>query len=209
MFTGLIEEIGVAEAVNTLSGGRRFRIGAKRIMDDLKEDDSVSVNGACLTVTGVKKGSFEATAVEETLRRTTLRDLRPGNRLNLERALEAGSRLGGHWVQGHVDGVGRLVSRQKEGTGLILTVEVPVQLTPFVVEKGSIAIHGVSLTVTEIRKTRLKVAVIPHTLEKTVLNELFPGSAVNIETDLLGKYLYKWQGGSQNLNARTPFTQIE
>ncbi|HHS13678.1 MAG TPA: riboflavin synthase [bacterium] len=198
MFTGLIEEIGVAESVNTLSGARKFRIGAKRIMEDLKEDDSVAVNGVCLTVFGVKNGSFEATAVEETLRRTTLTDLRPGNRLNLERALKVGSRLGGHWVQGHVDGIGRLVSRKNQGTGLLLTVEIPEKLAPFVVEKGSIAIHGVSLTVAEIRKTRVSVAVIPHTLEKTVLSDLPPGSAVNIETDLLAKYLYKWKARPDN-----------
>jgi riboflavin synthase len=189
MFTGIIEEIGTLQRVVPISHGRRFCIIAKRVLDDIKPEDSVAVNGVCLTVTNLDRTTFEVTAVDETLERSTLRRLDAGQKINLERALRVGDRMGGHWVQGHIDGTGNVVSSKRRGDGLLLTIEIPERLTKYTVEKGSIAIDGVSLTIADVATHRITVAIIPYTLEHTTLGSLRNGSQVNIEVDVLGKYV--------------------
>ncbi len=189
MFTGIIEEIGTLQRVVPISHGRRFHITAKRILDDLKPEDSVAVNGVCLTATKIEKTTFEVTAVDETLERSTLRRLGAGQKVNLERALRVGDRMGGHWVQGHIDGMGNVISSKRLGAGLLLTIEIPEHFVKYTVEKGSIAIDGVSLTIADVSNHRMTVAIIPYTLEHTTLGSLRNGNQVNIEVDVLGKYV--------------------
>ena len=189
MFTGIIEEIGTLQRVVPVSHGQRFHITAKRILDDLKPEDSVAVNGVCLTVTNLDRTTFEVTAVDETLERSTLRRLSTGQKVNLERALRMGDRMGGHWVQGHIDGTGNVVSSKRRGDGLLITIEIPERLIKYAVEKGSMAIDGVSLTIADVSTHRITVAIIPYTLEHTTLGSLRNGNQVNIEVDVLGKYV--------------------
>ena len=194
MFTGLVETVGTVRTARALSQGRLFGIACPSLLDDLKPDDSVAVNGVCLTATAVTAEGFEATAVGETLERSTLSRLRPGVHVNLERALRLGDRLGGHLVQGHVDGQGHVISSQPAGTGYWLDLEIPPDLERYAVEKGSIAIHGVSLTLAQVMPGRVRVAVIPYTWTHTVLHNLNPGDAVNLEMDLIGKYVERLMG---------------
>ena len=189
MFTGIIEEIGMLQRVVPVSHGRRFHITAKRVLEDLKPEDSVAVNGVCLTATNIDRTTFEVTAVDETLERSTLHRLGTGQKVNLERALRVGDRVGGHWVQGHIDGTGNVVSSKRRGDGLLLTIEIPEHLIKYAVEKGSIAIDGVSLTITDVSTHRMTVSIIPYTLEHTTLGSLRIGSQVNLEVDVLGKYV--------------------
>lgn len=191
MFTGLIEEIGTIRSVSSISGGKRFSIHAKTILDDVKIDDSVSVNGVCLTVTGLGLDFFDATAVTETLGRSTLDSFYAGNPVNLERALCLKDRLGGHLVQGHVDGLGVVRQIHQDGTGTVVDIEIPSSICRYVIEKGSIALNGVSLTVATLNANKIQVAVIPHTWKKTTFNTLNTGDRLNIEVDLIGKYVEK------------------
>jgi riboflavin synthase len=192
MFTGLIEEIGSVERVTVISSGRQFRIACRNITEDLAPDDSVSVNGVCLTATTVEAKYFEATAVEETLGRSTLKGLKPGDRVNLERALRLNDRLGGHIVQGHVDGVGKIVSLVRQGAGSLLKIQIPEGLSKYTIEKGSIAVDGVSLTIASVDGYFISISVIPHTLQKTTLQFAKPGTEVNIEVDFMGKYVERF-----------------
>ena len=194
MFTGLIEEIGTVESVRPLASGREIRIRASRVLADLSPEDSISVNGACLTVTRTETNFFESTAVLETLQRSTLGRLVPGQRVNLERALKVGDRLGGHFVQGHVDGVGKIISLVPQGMGRLFEVEIPAPLSRYTIEKGSIAIDGISLTIARLKGNRLTVSVIPYTLEHTTLGLTRPGTEVNVEVDVLGKYVERFFG---------------
>ncbi len=192
MFTGIIEEIGVVEAVEPRQGGARLRLRAPLVASDLAEGDSVSVSGVCLTAVELRAGSFGADVSPETLRRSTLGGLRTGAMVNLERALKPSSRMGGHIVQGHVDGVGAIESlEQPGGEDWWLRVRVPDELDPYLVFKGSIAIDGISLTIAEVERGRISVAVIPHTYEHTTLRLKRSGDGVNIETDVLAKYVEK------------------
>ena len=191
MFTGLIEEIGHISLVTSQSGGLLLKIAAKRIPEDLKPEDSVAVNGVCLTVVSCGPDGFEANVVPETMHRTSFSRCRKGDEVNLERALRLGDRLGGHWVQGHIDGVGRIISVTPAGTGKNLSVRIPMNLCNFLVEKGSVALHGVSLTVAEVKTDIFSVALIPVTLTHTTLGMLKPGESVNIEVDILAKYIQK------------------
>ena len=180
MFTGIVEELG---AVRTRDGGR-FTFEAKVVLEDAAIGDSIAVNGCCLTVVEMGDGWWAADAVEETLSRTNLGDLEAGDPVNLERPVRAADRLGGHIVQGHVDAVGEVVSPAPD-----LRVRFPVQLARYVVEKGSITIDGCSLTVVEAGDDELSVAVIPHTAEVTTLGRRQPGDRVNVEVDLVAKYV--------------------
>lgn len=191
MFTGLIEEIGTVKSVKNIGGGKHFTIAALKIMDDLKIDDSVSVNGVCQTVVSRTDNSFEVTAVEETLRKSTLWQFSIGDSVNLERAAAVGDRLGGHIVQGHVDCVAYVKSIEKEQTGILVWVEYPMEYNKYVVTPGSIAIEGVSLTIAREKGDSFMVSIIPHTWNVTTLRDLKPGSKVNIEFDILGKYIEK------------------
>lgn len=189
MFTGLVEEAGRIERLEERPGGRRFWVAARRVLEDMRVGDSVALNGCCLTAIAVEPGRFAVEAVPETLRRTTLGGWGEGERVNLERPLKLEQRLGGHLVQGHVDGVGVVRSVVAEGEGRRVSLEVPGPLARFVAEKGSLAVDGVSLTIAACTGASCEVALIPHTLAVTVAGEYEPGRRVNLEVDLLARYL--------------------
>jgi riboflavin synthase len=189
MFTGIVRELGIVEAADGGPEGMRLRVRAQQVAAQAALGDSVSLSGACLTVTEVDGDTLSFDAVPETLERTSLGRLRPGDALNVEPALRAGEPLGGHIVQGHVDGVGRVLAVPREGDGARLEVEPPPELLRYCVEKGSICVEGVSLTVAALSPRSFTVALIPHTLEVTTLGGLAPGNEVNLEVDVLAKYV--------------------
>jgi riboflavin synthase len=201
MFTGIIEEVGtIAELKKGAEpdGGARIVVRAKQALSDgpagpkLQEGESIAVNGVCLTARYITAQSFSADLAPETLKRSSLGALKQGSRVNLERAMTASSRFGGHIVQGHVDGVGKLVALDALPDGNFwLTVEVPTELECYVVWKGSISLNGTSLTVAKLEENRVGVAIIPHTMEHTILRDLKPGDPINIECDVLAKYVEK------------------
>jgi riboflavin synthase len=192
MFTGIIEEVGSLQEIEPRTAGSRLRIAASLVTSDLNEGDSVCVNGVCLTAVAIRAGSFGADAAPETLRRSTLGSLQSGSPLNLERALKPQSRLGGHIVQGHVDGVGRVTGVERLGDdNWWLNVEAPRELDRYLVFKGSIAIDGISLTIARIEESVLSVTIIPHTWNNTNLRGKRAGDMVNLETDVLAKYVEK------------------
>jgi riboflavin synthase len=187
MFTGLIEDVGAVESVDR-DGGARLRIST-RLSSEIADGDSVAVNGCCLTATGIEADSFETEAMNQTLEVTALSEVEEGSRVNLELAMKAGNRLGGHIVQGHVDGVGSVVSVEEDGFARRVRIELPQQLLRYVVDKGSIALSGVSLTVAELGETWVEVSLIPETLERTNLGEAEAGSRLNVECDIVAKYV--------------------
>jgi len=189
VFTGLVEETGRVETIAERPAGRRFVISARTVLADARTGDSLALNGCCLTVTSIAAGTFTVEAVPETLARTTLGDWREGDAVNLERALRLDQRLGGHLVQGHVDGVGTVASMVEEGDGRRLALDLPPDLARFVAEKGSLAVDGVSLTIARVHGTRCEIALIPHTLAVTVARDYRPGRRVNLEADLVARYL--------------------
>ena len=189
MFTGIIEEIGKTEQTSLSGYNLRLRIKASKILSDLKTGDSININGTCQTVIEVKDNRFTVEAVEETLRRTNLDQLRPGDSVNLERALRPSDRLGGHLVSGHVDFVGRIKSIIQKDQSHVFEFEFPKEYQSHFVEKGSVAIDGISLTVVQVLKNSFTVSVIPFTMEQTTFGAKKTGDAVNIETDLIGKYV--------------------
>ncbi len=190
MFTGLVEEIGrVEEIAPEEGGGARLQIAAPIVTEGMAIGDSLCVNGACLTAVELDGDLVAVDCVAETLRRTALGALAPGHAVNLERALPAGGRLGGHIVQGHVDGVGRVRSATPEGTSVLIEVEAPPAILRYVVEKGSIAVDGVSLTVAARGPDAFTVALIPHTMAATTLSPRAVGRAVNLEADMVAKYV--------------------
>ncbi len=189
MFTGLVEEVGSIERIETRDQGRRLWISAKKVLEDTRAGESVAVNGCCLTAVALGADGFAVEAVSETLRRTTLGSWSVGEPVNLERALRLDQRLGGHLVQGHVDGVGEVVAIENEGTGKRLTLTVPPPLARFLAEKGSLSVDGVSLTLARADGATCEIALIPHTLEATVAGRYAPGRRVNLEVDLVARYL--------------------
>jgi riboflavin synthase len=189
MFTGLIEEMGRIARLEPRPGGRRMWISAVRALEGAASGDSVSVNGCCLTLIAIEPGAFAVEAVPETLARTTLGALEEGEPVNLERAMRLDQRLGGHLVQGHVDGVGEVTRVEVEGEGRRVTFGMHDRLLRFVAEKGSIAVDGVSLTVAGMGRHGCEIAYIPHTLAATVAGRYGPGTRVNLEVDLIARYL--------------------
>lgn len=189
MFTGLIEEIGTVVAVQDDGGARRLTVRAGEVLDGLSVDHSVAIDGCCQTVVELGADSFGVVAVEQTLMKTTLGRLAPGSRVNLERALRIGDRLGGHFVQGHVDCVGTVVAAESRESSWIYWIEYPEEFTPLVIPVGSITVNGVSLTAAEVRDNRCMVSIIPHTYQVTTFAELSVGDAVNLEFDMIGKYI--------------------
>lgn len=189
MFTGIVEELGLVRHVAETPSGRRFEIGAERVLERLGVDDSISVGGACLTVVARDDRSFTVEAVPETLARTTLGRLARGARVDLERAATPVTALGGHIVQGHVDATTALVARHAEGDGARLRFALPKELARYVVEKGFIALDGASLTVAALAKTTFDVALIPHSARGTTLGTLREGDLVNVEVDIIAKYV--------------------
>jgi riboflavin synthase len=189
VFTGIVEGTGVVRAVRAHDRAARLAVDAGDHLRGARIGDSIAVNGVCLTVAATAGTVFEADLSAETLARTTLGDLRPGDAVNLERPLAVGDRLGGHLVQGHVDGVGRVIGRRGEGEASYLDIAAPRSLARYIVEKGSIAVDGVSLTVAAVSGDRFTVCLIPHTCAATTLGTLGSGAAVNLEADVLAKYV--------------------
>jgi riboflavin synthase len=195
VFTGIVRERGRVAAVDGGAEGMRLEIDGPRTAALTAVGDSVSIDGADLTAERVENGRMSFHAVPETVRRTALGRLRAGAEVNLEPALRAGEPLGGHYVQGHVDGVGRLRSKEREGAGLRVWFEAPPEILRYCVEKGSIAVQGVALTIAELADDGFAVALIPYTLAETTLGSLEPGDPVNLEADVLAKYVERLIGG--------------
>jgi riboflavin synthase len=192
MFTGLVEEIGILRRMTRGKDSARLTIEASKIVDDLQLGDSVAVNGVCLTVVAFNRSSFTADVMAETLARTNLGHLEPGDRVNLERALRLGDRLGGHLVTGHIDGVGRILRRQEHDIAILLTIGAAPEVLRYVVKKGSVAVDGTSLTVVEVGEGDFLVSLIPHTARHTILGSKNTGDLVNLETDIIGKYVERF-----------------
>jgi len=185
MFTGIVEEIGVIKSITD----RQLTVGAKVVLRDTKLGDSISVNGACLTIVRISGDSFTVDIMPETIRRTAIGRLHYGDKVNLERAMASGGRFGGHFVQGHVDGTGVILSTRPEREAVILQVEASNTVMQYVVEKGFIAVDGVSLTVIASDDTSFSVSLVGYTRENTILGQRKPGDAVNIEIDIIAKYV--------------------
>ena len=203
MFTGIIEEVGT---FGGLSGGT-ITIGAKLVQSDAHIGDSIAVNGICLTVTQFDARGFRAAVMPETVRRTSLAGLAHGAPLNLERALLPTTRLGGHFVSGHIDGVGEITELREEGNAILMTVAAGAEILRGIVEKGSVALDGISLTVARVGTADFTVSLIPHTRTVTNLGAKRVGSPLNIETDILGKYALKLIGGENSAAGNTGITQ--
>ena len=197
MFTGLIEELGKIESVKPISGGKTLTISAEKILSGINTGDSISVNGVCLTVTKFSARNFTVDAVGETLNKTTMNELRIGDNVNLEPALRLSQKLGGHIVQGHVNGVGEISELKKLGENYSLSVIVPSALEKYLVKEGSIAIDGISLTIADAMNNKCTFSIIPHTWLNTNLRTKNIGDKVNIEIDIIAKYVEKLLAGGQ------------
>lgn len=191
MFTGIVEELGQVEKLETLTDAVRISIAGPLVVSDAKIGDSISVNGVCLTVTEKSSSSFSADVMQETLNRSTLGKLSEGSKVNLERPVTLATRLGGHLVQGHVDGMGQIISREKSENWDVVTIEPPKDLLKYIVEKGSITVDGTSLTVASVNEKVFTVSLIPETLAKTTLGLVQAGDKVNLEVDVMAKYVEK------------------
>ncbi len=194
MFTGIVEEIGTVKSI----GQNQLLISARKVMEGTVPGDSIAVNGTCLTVVEAGNESFSIEIMPETLRRTSLGDLRPGDKVNLERALAVGSRMGGHFVQGHVDSTGRILSLIPEGDAILMKISAPVQIMRYVVEKGFISVEGISLTVTTNDAASFVVSLVTFTREHTTLGSRKPGDSVNLEVDIIAKYVEHLTGGDKS-----------
>lgn len=204
MFTGLIEEVGVLRRKVRRENGAHLHIQAKLVLQEAAIGDSIAVSGPCLTVVELGEGHFVADCMPETLARSTLGELRPGDPVNLERALALGDRLGGHMVAGHVDGVGEVLAISPRGISSELQVSMPPALSPFLAAKGSVAIDGISLTVVEVGETDFVVGIIPHTLSVTTLAQITVGQRVNLEADLIARYVSRALGFPEAGNGEAP-----
>jgi riboflavin synthase len=188
MFTGLVADVGTVERIDGEADGARLRVRTA-LAGELAAGDSIAVNGACLTAAAVASDAFEADVMNQTLDRTSLGELDAGARVNLELPLRPDDRIGGHLVQGHVDGTGRVADVAEDGFARRVTIEAPDELRRYVVERGSVTVDGVSLTVTALRGDRFEVSLVPETLERTTLGEAAPGRVVNLEVDVLARYV--------------------
>ncbi|MEW6572716.1 MAG: riboflavin synthase [Bacillota bacterium] len=192
MFTGIIEELGRIEGVTRQAISAGIQITADKVMENLRIGDSVAVNGVCLTVTALKDKVFTADVMAETLAKTNLGNLKTGDRVNLERALRLGDRIGGHLVTGHIDGVGRILRKTKQEIASVFTIQAPPDVARYLIRKGSVAVDGISLTVVEAGVDEFTVSIIPHTMALTTLGFKRPGDTVNLEADIIGKYIEKF-----------------
>ncbi len=200
MFTGIIEEIGKVVSVRRGAKSSMLMIHAKKIFDDLKIGDSVSTNGVCLTATSIENSCFTADVMNETLNRSSLGSLTAGSSVNLERAMAANGRFGGHIVSGHIDGRGTITRIQRDDNAIWYTIQAEQNVMRYIVEKGSITIDGISLTVASVTREYFCVSVIPHTAKETILSEKRIGAVVNLENDMVGKYIEKFLGEPSKIN---------
>ena len=191
MFTGLIEEIGVVQVIEINEKSSRITVKAKSVIDGANVGDSISTNGVCLTISKLYSSSFTADVMAETMSRSNLSNLKTGQTVNLERAVKVGDRLGGHIVSGHIDGTGKITSYEKDDNAFWITIGSDEKMLKYVVEKGSVALDGVSLTVVYVDNDCFKVSIIPHTSQETTLLKISMGYKVNIECDVIGKYVEK------------------
>ncbi len=192
MFTGIVEEIGQIKGVQRNVKSVRLTIAAGKVLEDVKLGDSIAVNGVCLTVTEFSSASFVADVMPETMKRSNLGSLGPGARVNLERALRLSDRLGGHIVSGHIDGMGQIIGKKQDDNAIWISIEAPPAILRYIIEKGSVAIDGISLTVAYVDDHSFKVSIIPHTQDETTLVGLKVGTKVNLENDLTAKYIEKF-----------------
>ncbi len=200
MFNGIIEAIGTLEDVQAKNDCKHFVIRSNKLFTDLQVDDSIAVNGVCLTVTHRDSFLFHVTAVPETLRLTNLDLLTVGSQVNLERALLLNSRLSGHYCQGHVDGVGKILEIQPEGAALLVKISLPISISKYIVNKGYITLDGMSITVIQAEPEWLSVTLIPHTQQVTIVNQYTTNTLINIEVDILSKYVEKILGAANHVN---------
>ena len=192
MFTGIIEEVGIVRSINKGSLSAILDISCSKVLEDTKVGDSIAVNGVCLTVTSLEKTSFTADVMAETLRRSSLGELSKGSKVNLERAMQLNGRFGGHIVSGHIDGTGTIISTKKEGNATWVEVGTSPEILRFIIQKGSITIDGISLTVAKLTDKSFSVSIIPHTGSETTLLTKKIGSIVNLENDIVGKYVERF-----------------
>lgn len=198
MFTGIVEEIGVISGIKQGKNSEILTIKAKKVLEDTKIGDSIAVNGICLTVTALSSDSFTADVMHETINRSSLSKLKYGSKVNLERAMPVNGRFGGHIVSGHVDGTGTITKIQADDNAIWYKIQANQQILKYIVEKGSITIDGISLTVAKVSETDFSISAIPHTVEQTILKEKRQGDIVNLETDILAKYIEKLLNPTQN-----------
>jgi len=206
MFTGIVEEIGTVVDFEASQNILRIKVQASKVLEETYLGDSISTNGVCLTVTGIGKNHFYADVMGETVRRSNLGTLKKGDKVNLERAMAANSRFGGHIVSGHIDGKGKITSYEKEGNAVWITIDTGKEVLKYIVEKGSIAIDGISLTVAYVDEKKIKVSIIPHTSEETTLLKKKIGEEVNLECDVIGKYVEKLLGFNKKNDEKKSIT---
>jgi riboflavin synthase len=209
MFTGIIVELGEVAAIERRKGVTHLSLNSKEVINDAKIGDSISVNGTCLTLVEIKGSSMRFDLSDETLRSTNLGLLKPGNRVNLESSLRPDSKLGGHFVSGHVDGTGRIRSKTEIGDTFKIEIEIPEKVMHFLVEKGSVAVDGISLTVVDILRDSFTIVIIPHTARLTTMGFKCPGDTVNVEVDIIGKYVSRFLNKGGNRDSRLMKTLAE
>ncbi|KKX99866.1 MULTISPECIES: riboflavin synthase [Paraclostridium] len=197
MFTGIVEEIGTITHIKNGVKSSKLIINCNKVLETTEIGDSICTNGVCLTVTNISKGTFEADVMAETIRKSNLNTLKIGSKVNLERALSLSTRLGGHLVSGHIDGIGYIKDLKKEDNAIWITIKTSVDILRYIVYKGSITIDGISLTIAYVDDDVFKVSIIPHTLQQTILSSKNIGDSVNLECDIIGKYVEKLLGISK------------
>ncbi|KZZ86471.1 riboflavin synthase [Bacillus sp. SJS] len=207
MFTGIVEELGTVERI--ASGGKMmsYTIKASLVLSDVKLGDSISVNGVCLTVTRFTKNDFTVDVMPETVKASSIHQWKRGTPVNLERAMSANGRFGGHMVSGHIDGTGVIVSKKQDQNAVYFEIDTATEITDTLVMKGSIAIDGISLTIFGLEDGKVKVSIIPHTLSETVLGSKEAGDMVNVECDIIGKYVRKFMAASKPDSSRAPISE--
>jgi len=207
MFTGIVEEIGTIQGIRSGANSSTLTIKGDVIFDDMKLGDSIAVNGVCLTVASFSKNTFDADVMHETLKRSSTGELKSGSSVNLERAMPANGRFGGHIVTGHIDGTGTISNIKRDDNAIIYTVKTTSNVMKYIVEKGSIAIDGISLTIVSITADSFSVSIIPHTAKSTILSEKKVGDTVNLENDVIGKYVEKLMSFEQESKPQSKITQ--
>ena len=207
MFTGIVEEIGIVEGISFNGSSNVIKISANKVLEGTVIGDSIAVNGICLTVTDISNNSFNADIMPETLNRTYMKDLHKGDKVNLERAMLVGSRFGGHVVSGHIDGIGKITDIASNDNAVWYTIESSREILYYIVEKGSVALDGISLTVAYVDDRCFKVSIIPHTRSQTILGYKRIGDFINIENDIYGKYINKFWTEQQKVEKKSNITE--